>query len=83
MSDPITASELRQNVYRLIDRTLETGEPLQIRRGGRTLRLVPDVGPSDRLAAIHTNPDVIAGDPEELVSIDWSGEWDAGRAVQP
>ncbi|HLR28667.1 MAG TPA: hypothetical protein VK086_08245 [Ruania sp.] len=83
MSEPVTASELRKNVYRLIDRTLETGEPLEIRRGGRTLRLVPDAGATDRLAAIHTNPEVIAGDAEELVSIDWSQEWDADRAVQP
>jgi len=83
MSEPVTASELRKNVYRLIDRTLETGEPLEIRRGDRTLRLVPDAGATDRLAAIHTNPEVVAGDAEELVSIDWSGEWDADRAVQP
>src|SRR5699024_34212 len=83
MSEPVTASELRKNVYRLIDRTLETGEPLEIRRGGRTLRLVPDAGATDRLGAIHTNPEVIAGAAEEWVSIHWPHERDADRAGQP
>jgi antitoxin (DNA-binding transcriptional repressor) of toxin-antitoxin stability system len=37
----ITASELRQNVYRLLDEVLRTGEPLEIDRAGRRLRIVP------------------------------------------
>lgn len=83
MGEPVTASQLRQNIYRLIDHVLDTGEPLEINRGGRRLRLVSDEPAPDRLAAIDTKPDVIVGDPEELVSLDWSGEWDADRQVQP
>lgn len=83
MGEPITPSELRQNIYRLIDRVLDTGEPLEIKRKGRTLRLVPDDERPDRLAAIHTNPGVVVGDAEELVSMDWSAEWDAERQVHP
>lgn len=79
----MTPSQLRQDVYRLIDRVLETGEPLEISRKGRTLRLVREEAGRDRLAAIHTNPDVVVGDPEELVSLDWSAEWDPERHVQP
>ncbi|MFT4294244.1 MAG: DUF4279 domain-containing protein [Micropruina sp.] len=37
----------------------------------------------DRLAAIHTNPNIIIGDPDELASLDWSDEWDAGRGMLP
>ena len=79
---PVSPSELRQNVYRLIDQVLATGEPLEIERKGRRLRLVPSE-PVDRLALIRPIPDLIAGDPEDLVSSDWSGEWDADRAVSP
>jgi hypothetical protein len=82
MNEPVTPSQLRQNIYRLIDHVLDTGEPLEINRRGRRLRLVLDDPQPDRLAAIHANPDVIVGDPEELVSLDWSGEWDANRQLQ-
>lgn len=83
MGDPVTPSQLRQDIYRLIDRVLDTGEPLEIERKGRRLLLMPEEPAADRLAAIHTNPGVIVGEPEELVSLDWSGEWDADRQVQP
>ncbi|MDN5789540.1 MAG: type II toxin-antitoxin system Phd/YefM family antitoxin [Micrococcales bacterium] len=79
MGEPVTPSQLRQDIYRLIDHVLDTGEPLEINRKGRRLRLVLDEPRPNRLAAIHTNPGVIVGDPEELVSLDWSGEWDADR----
>ncbi|MDQ6525283.1 hypothetical protein RB608_16800 [Nocardioides sp. LHD-245] len=82
MAGPVTPSQLRQDIYRLIDRVLESGEPLEIDRKGRRLRLVPDV-PADRLSRIRTDPGLITGDPEELVTIGWSGEWDDARALAP
>lgn len=82
MTESVTPSQLRADVYHLLDRVLETGEPLEIRRKGRTLRLVPDV-PTDRLQRIRTNPDVIAGDPEDLIAISWAEEWDADQALRP
>jgi antitoxin (DNA-binding transcriptional repressor) of toxin-antitoxin stability system len=69
-----SASELRQNIYRLLDEVLETGRPLEIERKGRRLRIVPVEEPS-RLDRLIPHPDAIAGDPEELVSIDWSEHW--------
>jgi hypothetical protein len=78
----ITASQLRQDIYRLLDQVLSTGEPLEIERKGRTLRLVPDQ-PASRLSRIRVHPDVVIGDPELLVSIDWSAEWDERRALHP
>jgi antitoxin (DNA-binding transcriptional repressor) of toxin-antitoxin stability system len=70
----ITASELRQNVYRLLDDVLNTGTPLEIERGGRHLRIVPVEGPS-KLSRLTAHPDTITGDPDELVELDWSDEW--------
>lgn len=71
---PVTASELRANIYRLLDRVLETGVPIEIERGSRRLRIVP-VDPPERLARLVARPDVVRGDPEDLVHLDWSGEW--------
>ncbi|WP_183096130.1 type II toxin-antitoxin system Phd/YefM family antitoxin [Nocardioides stalactiti] len=82
MSAAVTPSQLRQDIYRLIDRVLETGEPLEIERKGRRLRIVADA-PVDRLSRIRANPDLIVGDPGDLASIDWSAEWDPDRALNP
>jgi antitoxin (DNA-binding transcriptional repressor) of toxin-antitoxin stability system len=70
----VTASELRQDVYRLLDEVLETGVPLEIERKGRLLRIVPADGPS-KLARCERRPGYIVGDPEDLVHLDWSEEW--------
>lgn len=76
MSERLTASKLRQDIYRILDRVLETGVPVEIERGGRLLRIVP-AGASGgrRLADLEPHPDAVACDPEDLVHLDWSGEW--------
>lgn len=70
----VTASKLRENVYRILDEVLETGVPVEIERRGRRLRIVAVDAPSplDRLVP---RIDVIVGDPDDLVHVDWSGEW--------
>ena len=70
----VTASELRQNIYRLLDKVLATGKPLDIERGGRRLRIVP-VETSAKLSRLSPHPGTIVGDPDELVHVDWSSEW--------
>ncbi len=70
----VTASELRQNIYRLLDRVLETGVPLEIERRGRRLRVVPAAAVS-KLDRLVGHPESVVGDPEDFVHIDWSGEW--------
>lgn len=70
----ISASELRQNVYRLLDEVLRTGTPLEVERGGRRLRIVP-VDPPSKVARLTPHPEAFVGDPEDLVHIDWSSEW--------
>lgn len=70
----VTAAELRQNVYKLLDQVLETGVPLEIERNGRRLRVTPSDAPQ-KLDRLVPHEDYIVGDPEELVHIDWSSEW--------
>jgi hypothetical protein len=69
----IKTTQLRQNIYRILDRILETGIPVEIERKGKKLKIIPEepVSKWDRLEKHN----VINGDPEELVHIDWSDEW--------
>lgn len=69
----ITTSELRGNIYRLLDHILETGEPLEIERKGRFLKIIPEAPPS-RIARLVKH-ECLVGDPESIVHLDWSGEW--------
>lgn len=70
----ITPSKLRENLFKLLDEALETGETIEIKRKGKILKIVPPKKQSkfDRLIA---HKDVVNGDSEELVHMDWSHEW--------
>ena len=70
----MTASKLRQDIYRILDRVLETGEPVIVERNGRRIRITADEAPS-RLDSLVRRPDVVVGDSEDLVHLDWSDEW--------
>lgn len=69
----VTASQLRQNVYSILDETLETGVPVEIVRKGRVLRIVPDQKPS-KLARLKKRA-CIVGDPDSIVHMNWLKEW--------
>ena len=72
----VTASKLRENVYRILDQVLKTGEPVEIIRGGRKLKIVPAEEPCKRkLDRLAKRPEALLTDPEELVHLDWSKEW--------
>lgn len=69
----VTASGLRQDIYRILDLVLETGEVVEIERKGKVLRIMPPE-PLRRLDRLPRR-DAIVGDPEDLVHLDWSEEW--------
>ena len=68
-----SVSALRQNIYKLLDGVLETGEPLVIERKGHRLRVVLEDTPS-KLSRLVRH-ECIVGEAEDLVRVDWSGEW--------
>ena len=72
-----TATKLRQNLYNILDRVIEEGITVEIERKGQILKIVPEnpVSKWDRLE----QHDIINGDPESIVSIDWSNGWNAGE----
>nr|MBF0223749.1 type II toxin-antitoxin system Phd/YefM family antitoxin [Desulfobulbaceae bacterium] len=62
------------NIYKLLDQVLETGEPLEIERKGQTLKIVPPTSPH-KLDRLPSNRGYLGCDPEEIVHLDWTGDW--------
>lgn len=76
MSQTITASKLRENIYNILDQILETGVPVEIERDGRRLRILPVEEPrASKLDRLEPHPGYLLCDPEEVVDQDWSSEW--------
>ena len=70
---PVTASKLRENIYRILDQVLETGSLSRLKgmedpqdRASRNTAEVRDL--IDRR-------DFVRGDPEDIVHLDWSNAW--------
>jgi hypothetical protein len=70
----MTPSKLRADLYRVLDQVLETGQPVEIERRGRILKIVPEK-PRSKLERLVKRPTHIVGDPEDLVHLDWSRSW--------
>ncbi len=69
----LTASTLRQDIYRILDEVLSSGVPVEIERRGKVLRIVPPEGTS-KLDSLRRR-DYLKADPEDIVQIDWSDTW--------
>ncbi len=70
---PIKPSQLREDIYRILDQVLETGIPVEIERGGKLLKIIP-AEPRSKLGNLKPRKYLLS-DPEDLVHLDWSGEW--------
>ena len=72
----LTASKLRENIYRILDRVAETGVPVEIVRGRKRLKIVPaDEPAASKVARLKARPKALVGNPQRLVHMDWSKEW--------
>ena len=69
----VTPTELRANIYKLLEEVIDTGIPLEINKGNKRLRIVP-VEQGQKLQNLILRANVIQGDPEELVTISWEKE---------
>jgi len=72
----LTASTLRQDIYRVLDLVLDTGEPVHIERNGRRLMIVAEE-PMAKLDRLVGRTDAVKGDSDDFVHLDWSHEWKA------
>ncbi len=69
----ITPTQLRKNLYNLLDEVINTGVPLQINRDGKILQITP-LEKFNKLDKLVSRPNVISGNPDELVNLTWEGE---------
>ena len=69
----VTASKLRENVYRILDEAIETGLPVEVIRKGVVLRIVAQK-PASKLARLKKRSGFV-GDPDDIIGMDWSKEW--------
>jgi hypothetical protein len=72
MGKRITASHLRQNIYRILDEVIETGRPVEIERKGRVVRIEAERQERNIFETLTPHPGSIVGDSEDLVHMDWS-----------
>ena len=68
-----TASKLREDIYKILDKVLESGNSIEILRKGKTLRIIPDQKSS--LFKRVKKRDWVVGGSEELMNLDWSDTW--------
>jgi len=66
-------SQLREDIYRILDQVLETGIPVEVERNGKLLKIIA-AEPASKLANLKPRH-YLVGDPEDLVHLDWSDEW--------
>jgi antitoxin (DNA-binding transcriptional repressor) of toxin-antitoxin stability system len=74
----LNASRLRADIYRVLDRVLESGVPIEVERHGRIIKIVPDK-PTAKLDRLVRRPRFFKCDPDEIVHMDWSKYWRPGR----
>jgi prevent-host-death family protein len=74
----ITATRLRAELYTVLDRVLETGEAIEVTRAGGTVVIKPmksEKRARARPRKPRSNPDLVVGDPDELIHFDWVSHW--------
>ena len=69
----MTASKLRENIYRVLDEAIETGRPVEIVRKGAILRIVPEKRRS-KLDNLKRRA-AFVGDPDDIIHMDWMKDW--------
>lgn len=75
MAKRLTASQLRENIYRILDEVIETGQPVEIERKGAVVRIETERQDKRIFETLTAHPGAIVGDFEDLVHVDWSQEW--------
>jgi hypothetical protein len=74
---PLSATELRGDIYRILDEILASGQPRAVHRKGRMLLIQPAEGPRRRLSELPRREGLCCS-PEELIGTSWEREWQPG-----
>ncbi len=69
----VTATQLRTNIYQLLDQIIESGKPLHIERKGVIIEMNTIKKPL--LMDLLPKRPCINGDSDDIIHMDWSNEW--------
>jgi len=75
MGKRLTASHLRQNIFRILDEVIETGQPVEIERKGRVVRIEAKGQDKSIFEILTPHTGSIVGRPDDLVHVDWLQVW--------
>lgn len=79
MSRSLTLTELRSDLYKVVDQIIDTGIPVEVMRNGHKIKIVLADGPS-KLERLVRRENVINGEPDSIVHSDWFSEWSETKA---
>lgn len=73
----VTATHLRAELFKTLDRVVATGESVEVQRPGGKVRIVSAVEgmAGNRLARLQPHPGTIVGDPDSLAHLSWDEAW--------
>lgn len=73
----LTATHLRTELFKTLDRVVATGETIEVQRPGGKVRIVAaeDMGTGSRLARLQRHPGTIVGDADSLAGLSWDETW--------
>ena len=75
----ISATQFRQNIYKLLEKVHQTGESITIKSKGHVFKLSASEKSKKKSKFDNLKKrKVMVDDPEEYVHIDWSKEWNPG-----
>ncbi len=79
MLSTTSKSQFGEEIYRLMERMLETKAPVEIEFKGKKfliglVQYFESGEDTAKLARLEPHPGCLVGDPEDIVHIDWSGE---------
>ena len=69
----VTPTELRSNIYKILDEISDNGIPVEIKKGGKRFKIVPEEK-RDKISNLVKRSNFIKGDPDDIVNINWEAE---------
>lgn len=69
----VTPTQLRENIYKILDDVIETQRPIEISRKGQVVRLIFEQKKHPgKLPNIKAHPEAFCVDPDSFIQVDWS-----------
>ncbi len=87
----VSATQLRQNIYAILDEALATGKAVEIERKGKRLRIVPEPVEEEmsdeeyakefpKLAKLK-NHNTLVGSLDDLIDVEWNEDFSDLRKI--